>query len=274
MTYDAALDTSATTTALCVVTSRDGTVVFETTVPTEPEAIALALRPFGTRLRKVGHEATGWSAWLHRALEDLGLPMVLLETRHAAAALAAQRNKTDRNDARGLAQLVRSGWLKPVHVKSLEANRMKLLLAHRRTLKRKLLDIENEVRQSMKMFGYMVGRRVQRASFEARVRELVEGDALVAGATACMLRAWAAMWEEYRRLHKLLVQIVGADELCRRFCEIPGVGPVVAMNLPGGDRRSRALRQVQDRRRPLWPDAAAAPVGDLDRHRRPHLAGR
>lgn len=229
MTYDAALDTSATTTALCVVTSRDGTVVFETTVPTDPEAIAMALRPFGGRLRKVGHEATTWSSWLHRALEDLGVPMVLLETRHAAAAMAAQRNKTDRNDARGLAQLVRSGWFKPVHVKSHEANRIKLLLAHRRTLKRKLLDIENEVRQSLKLFGYMVGRRVQRSTFEARVRELIEGDELISAATACMLRAWSALWDEYRRLHKLLVQIAGQDELCRRFCGIPGVGPVTSL---------------------------------------------
>lgn len=229
MTYDAALDTSATTTALCVVTSRDGTVVFEATVPTDPEAIAMALRPFGGRLRKVGHEATTWSSWLHRALEDLGLPMVLLETRHAAAAMAAQRNKTDRNDARGLAQLVRSGWFKPVHVKSHEASRIKLLLAHRRTLKRKLMDIENEVRQSLKLFGYMVGRRVQRATFEARVRELIEGDELISAATACMLRAWSALWDEYRRLHKLLVQIAGQDELCRRFCGIPGVGPVTSL---------------------------------------------
>jgi transposase len=78
----------------------------------------------------------------------MGLPMVLLETRHAAAAMAAQRNKTDGNDARGLAQLVRSGWFKPVHVKSHEANRIKLLLAHRRTLERKLMDIKNEVHQS------------------------------------------------------------------------------------------------------------------------------
>lgn len=243
MTYDAALDTSATTTALCVVTSRDGTVVFETTVPTDPEAIALALQPFGGRLRKVGHEATTWSSWLHRALEDLGVPMVLLETRHAAAVLAAQRNKTDRNDARALAQLVRSGWFKPVHVKSHEANRIKLLLAHRRTLKRKLLDIENEVRQSLKLFGYMVGRRVQRATFEARVRALIEGDELIAACTGCMLRAWSALWDEYRRLHKLLVQIAGQDELSRRFCAIPGVGPVTALTFQAAiDDPSRFTR--------------------------------
>jgi transposase len=115
-----------------------------------------------------------------------------------------QRNKTAKNDARGLAQLVRSGWFKPVHAKSREANRMKLLLAHRRTLKRKLLDIENEVRQSLKMFGYVVGPRVQRATFQSRIRALVCDDPLLSGATDCMLRCWSALWDEYRKLHKLL----------------------------------------------------------------------
>ena len=229
MQYDAALDTSATTTAICVVNSRDGAVVLEASATTDPDAIFRVLAPYAPRLRLVGHEATTWSAWLHRELEARGVPMVMLETHHAARMLEAQRNKTDKNDARGLAQLVRSGWFKPVHAKSDEANRMKLLLAHRRTLKRKLLDIENEVRQSLKMFGYMVGPRVQRGSFVTRVRALTGDDPLLSGTTECLLRCWSVLWDEYRKLHKLLVQIVGRDEVCQRWCEIPGVGPVTAM---------------------------------------------
>ena len=229
MKLHAALDTSATTTALCIVNGRDGSIVLETTVTTNPEAIFLVLKPYLPRLQRVGHEATSWSAWLHRELEASGVPMVLLETHHTARMLEAQRNKTDKNDARGLAQLVRSGWFKPVHAKSDASNRIKLLLAHRRTLKRKLMDIENEVRQSLKMFGLMVGRRVQRASFEARVSALVADDPLLAGTTSCMLRCWAVLWTEYKRLHALLVQLVGQDELCRRLCRIPGVGPVTAL---------------------------------------------
>ena len=96
--------------------------------------------------------------------------MVLLESRQAAAALKIQRNKTDRSDAHGLAQLVRTGWFRPVHVKSVESHRLLLLLTHRRTLKRKLPDIENEVRQSLKVFGLMLGPRIQRRSFETRAR--------------------------------------------------------------------------------------------------------
>ncbi|MGE3872963.1 MAG: IS110 family transposase [Parvibaculaceae bacterium] len=223
--FDVGLDTSASTTAMCIINSRDGTVVLETSVPTDPEAIIQVLEPYLARLHLVGHEATGWSAWLHRELEARGVPVVLLETHHAARMLEAQRNKTDKNDARGLAQLVRSGWFKPVD----GSNRLKLLLAHRRTLKRKLMDIENEVRQSLKMFGLMTGKRVQRSRFPARVRALIAGDALLEGSTECMLRCWAVLWDEYRKLHALLVRLAGGDELLRRLCGIPGVGPVTAV---------------------------------------------
>lgn len=167
MKLDAALDTSATTTAVCVVNSRDGSIILETSVLTDPDAIFRVLEPYASRLNLVGHEATSCSAWLHRELEKRGIPMVLLETHRAAPMLEAQRNKTDRNDARGLAQLVRSGWFERAHARSDAANRMKLLLEHRRTLKRKLLDIENEIRPSLKMFGLMVGPRVQRAASSA-----------------------------------------------------------------------------------------------------------
>ena len=198
MKLSAALDTSSTNTAICVVNSRDGTVVFEASVATDPAIIFEALAPYLPRLDKVGHEAGSVAPWLHRELMSLGLPMVLLETRQAAAALEAQRNKTDKNDARGLAHLVRAGWYRPVHVKSQESHKIRLLLGHRRTLKRKLLDIENEIRQSLKVFGLMVGPRVQRATFVARVHQLVACDRLIAGVTDCMLRAWKALWAEYK----------------------------------------------------------------------------
>jgi transposase len=96
--------------------------------------------------------------------------MVLLETRrHGGAALEVQRNKSDNNDARGLAYLVHSGWYRPGHVKSVQNHKLRLLLSHRRTLKRKLRDIENETRHSLKVLGLRAGARVQRTSFEALI---------------------------------------------------------------------------------------------------------
>jgi transposase len=105
MKLDAAFDTSATTTEICIVNSRDGAVVLETSARTDPHDLYRVLSPYLARLHRVGLEAGAWSPWLYRELVARGVPMVLLGTRHAAAALKAQRNKTDRNDARGLTQL-------------------------------------------------------------------------------------------------------------------------------------------------------------------------
>lgn len=102
MKLSAALDTSTRKTAICVVNSRDGSVKFETTVATDPAIIFAAPAPYRARLDRVGHEAASVSPWLHRELNAMGLSMVLLETRHSAAALKGQRNNTDKNDARGL----------------------------------------------------------------------------------------------------------------------------------------------------------------------------
>ena len=136
MEYFAGLDVGVKATAICVVNSA-GAVVLEASAETTADAIHQALEGYARRLRRVGHEAGALSPWLHRGLQRLGLDVVLLETRHVHAALKAQRNKTDRNDARGVAQLVRSGWYRDVHVKSEDSYRLRLLLTHRWTLKRK-----------------------------------------------------------------------------------------------------------------------------------------
>jgi transposase len=227
MEYFAGLDVSMKETSICVIDGK-GEIVAETTSATDPEAIGAVLKGFADRLRRVGHEAGALSPWLHRALRKRGLPVFCLETRHVHAALKAQRNKTYRNDARGIAQLVRSGWFKPVHVKSEESYRLRLLLGHRRVLKRKFLDIENEIRHSLKVFGVRLGS-VSRGEFEAKVRDATAADPMLAAMTEVMLRARAALWEEFKRLHNLLVHIVGRDLVSRRLMSVPGVGPVVAL---------------------------------------------
>ena len=127
-------------TSICVIDGA-GSIVLEATVATEPEAICRALRKHLPRLRRVGHEAGSLSPWLQPELTRLGLPAVCLEARHTRAALAAQRNKTDRADARGIAHIMRTGWFRQVHVKSRDSYRLRLLLNQRSNLKRKFLDI-------------------------------------------------------------------------------------------------------------------------------------
>jgi transposase len=225
--YFAGLDVSMKETSICVVDAK-GVVMEQTAVPTEPEAIAEALAAYGKSLKRVGHEAGALSPWLHSALLKLKLPVACLETRHVRAAMAAQRNKTDATDALALAHIVRTGWFRTVYVKSDASYRLRLLLLQRRNLKRKYLDIENSIRHSLKVFGMRVGR-VGRLKFEARIRELIGDDRMILAMIEPMLKVREVMWEQYGRLHKLLVQIVGRDELCRRYLHIPGVGPVTAL---------------------------------------------
>ena len=229
MEYFAGLDVGVKETAICVVNSA-GAVVLEASAETTADAIHQALEGYAGRLRRVGHEAGALSPWLHRGLQRLGLEVVLLETRHVHAALKAQRNKTDRNDARGIAQMMRLGWYRAVHVKSLEMQKLRTLLSNRRLLKRKLIDMENHIRGTLRVYGLRVGR-IGRGGFDARIRELIaDMDYVFEAMVLTMLETRQAVLEGYNRLHKVLLRVVANDPLCRRFMTIPGVGPVAALS--------------------------------------------
>ena len=264
MEYFAGLDVATEETAICLIDGA-GSIVLEATVATEPEAICKALRKHLPRLRRVGHEAGSLSPWLQTELTKLGLPAVCLEARHTRAALAAQRNKTDRADARGIAHIMRTGWFRQVHVKSRDSYRLRLLLNQRSNLKRKFLDIENAIRHSIKAFGIKVGR-VSSGQFEARVRELVADDPLIAGLTDRMLRARAALWQEYLQLHQVVVAMVARDETCARFMRIPGVGPISALAFktavddPRRFRRSRTVGTYLGLTSRRWQSGAAIDI--------------
>jgi transposase len=159
----------------------------------------------------------------------MGLPVIVVEAVHMQKALSAQRNKTDRNDARGIAHMMRVGWFRQVHVKDDDNQRLRVLLSGRRLLKRKLVDIENGLRGSLKAFGIKIGG-VSRSNFETRALELVDAaEPLLRDVISGMLSVRRAVWAEYKRLHNALVRVVRQDAVCRRFTTIPGVGPVTAL---------------------------------------------
>ena len=136
-------------------------------------------------LSELGLEAGPLSQWLYSALAEAGLPVICVETRHMKAALSAQINKSDRNDARGIAQMMRVGLYRPVHVKTLASQKRRMLLTSRQLLQAKALDIENDLRGTLRNFGLKVGIGV---------------------------------------LHRQLLEIVRHDEVCRRLMTTPGVG--------------------------------------------------
>jgi transposase len=232
MKYFAGLDVSLEETSLCVV-DGEGAIVAERKVASEPWAIAESLRAMGLGFERVGLEAGPLSPWLHDGLRAEGLPAICVETRQMKAALRAMRNKTDRNDARGIAQVMRTGWFRFVHVKSPESQELRLLLTHRKLLQRKALDIENEIRGTLKAFGLKVGK-VSRGRFATRVGALVADRSRLRAATEPMLKARAALMAEFDRLHRMVLEVVRGDLLCRRLMTIPGVGPVTALAFKTG----------------------------------------
>lgn len=227
MEFYAGLDVSLELTSVCVVDDA-GKVVREGKVASDPDAIELFLAGCGVHLKRVGLEAFSFSAWLFSALDEKGVPVFCIETRHAKAALNAMLNKTDKNDARGIAQLMRTGWFRAVHVKSSEAQALRVLLTGRKAMLGKVLDMENMIRGLIRPFGLKVGQ-VSTGKFEARVRELVAGLAAMEQIVEPLLAARAAMRLQFSKLHRMALAAARRDEAARRMMSVPGVGAIVAL---------------------------------------------
>lgn len=194
----------------------------------EPEALAGYLGGLGLALDRVGLEAGALSQWLYAGLRAAGFAVVRLETRHVKAALSAMIVKTDRGDARGIAQLLRMGWFRAVHVKTPAAQELRALLAARRLLQAKLIDVELSLRGILRGFGLKLGA-VTRARFAGRVRELVSGHDMLTTLSEAMLRAREGLRQEFNRLHAQLLRLTRCDAVSRRLMTVPGVGAVVAI---------------------------------------------
>ena len=228
MDYFAAIDVSLEESSVCVVDGT-GKIIREAKVASEPEALVAWFAESGLKFTPIGLEAGPLSRWLHAGLTAAGLVAILIETRHLRAALSAMKVKTDRNDARGMAQLIRMGWFRPVHVKTVPAQEIRALLTGRKLLQIKLRDIELGIRGLLRGFGLKVGR-VSEGKYDARIRELATGHPMLEPVAAAMLQARASLRAEYAKLHRMLLRIVRADAVCRRFMTAPGIGAVVAVS--------------------------------------------
>ena len=245
MEHYAGIDVSLEQSSVCVVDGA-GRIVREAKVASEPEALIWFIGQLGLVVTRIGLEAGPLSQWLHAGLTQVGLEVVLLETRQVKAALSAMVVKTDRKDARGIAQLLRMGWFRPVHCKSPRAQEVRALLVGRKLLQGKLLDVELSIRGILRGFGLKVGA-VSKGRFACRIRELVTGQAMLERVIEPMLRAREALRAEYHALHRTMLGIVREDTTCRRLMTVPGVGALVAITFtsaidnPGRFKRSRAV---------------------------------
>jgi transposase len=243
MGYFAGLDVSLEETAICVVDDA-GKIVREARVASEPEALVAFFSECGMRMERVGLEACSSAAWLSTALTEAGIPAICLEARQAKAAMGAMPNKTDRNDARGIAQIMRTGWYRAVHVKSPSCRSWRALLTARRMVLNKRRDVENGIRALLREAGLKVGMP-SRKDFPARVRELVADDKVLKSLAESLLSVVEVMTREVDRLTKRVLDEVRVEPTCRRLMTAPGVGPLTALafratiDQPGRFRRSR-----------------------------------
>jgi transposase len=216
------LDVSLASVAICVI-DEDGRVLWEGKAAGDPEAVRVTLEPWLGKIEQVGLEAGPTSEWMGGQLLAAGFQVACLETRHVKAALSAMVVKTDRNDARGIAQIVRAGWFKAVHVKSAGSQRHRTLTTARNFLVRSMAATEQAIRGLLRPFGLKVGA-VTRRRFAGRVHELVADDLALAAIIQPLPRAHERLVAETAQLHRLVLQTVRADPICRRLMTMPGMG--------------------------------------------------
>jgi transposase len=263
MDHFVGLDVSVKETSICIV-DETGKIVREVKAASEPNALLQVLTNPAYRLNRIGLEAGPLSQWLFSVLAEAGLPVICVETRHMRAALKAQINKTDRNDARGIAQMMRAGLYRPVHVKTLRSQKLRMLLTHRKLLQSKAIAIENDLRATLRNFGLKVGM-VGAVKFEARIKELVDNIPDLAILVEPLLIVRRALREQFGILHRRLLAVVRDDDVCRQLMTVPGVGPVVALtyratvDVPARFRNSKAVGAV------LGLTPAKYQSGEIDR---------
>ncbi|WP_026186977.1 IS110 family transposase [Ensifer sp. BR816] len=249
MKHYAGLDVSVKETSVCIA-DASGKICWEKRVVSHPEDLIAILSDPALNLERVGLEAGPMSQWLFEGLAKAGFPVFCIETRHTKAFLkASQTNKSDRNDARGIAQMMRVGLFKNVHVKTLTSQKRRALLTARSLLQEKAIALENDMRGLLRNFGLKVGV-VSGGTFEERIRELVEADPDLAEIMEPLLAGRRKLREELAKLDKRVVHEAKCDEVCKRLMTVPGVGPVVSLayvstiDIPSRFRHSRAVGAV------------------------------
>ena len=238
------LDVSLASAAVCVLDEK-GKIATEAQVASAPEALVAFLRKLAHEIAAIGLEAGPLSHWLHKGLTDAGFEPVLMETRQVKAALKAMPIKTDRRDAEGIARLLQMGWFRPVHCKSVSSQEMRALLASRKAVLDAIIRMELSLRGVLRNFGLKLGR-VSKGRYEARVRELIAGNAMLEAAAEPILRARADLRRELAGLEKLVRNLAKRDPVCRLLMTMPGVGHVIALTFMSAIDDPERFRRSKD----------------------------
>ncbi len=227
MSYYAGIDVSLEASYVCVI-DGSGKILREARVVSEPEAPIAWFGSLALELTRIGLEAGPLSQWLYAAMRDAGLAVELLETRHVRNAFKIMPVKTDRKDAHGIAELMRLGWFRPVHCKSMEAQETRAMLTARKLVQKALHEVEMSLRGVLRGFRLKVGK-VAPTQFEGRIRELVEGHPSLEVIATAMLAVRATLRQEFNGFEKRLRTMARSDMRARLLMSVPGVGTIVAL---------------------------------------------
>ena len=227
MNYYAGIDVSLEASSVCVIDGT-GKIVREGKIASEPEALIAWLSALGLSLTRIGLEAGPLSQWLYAAMRAAGLAVELLETRHVHNAFKTMPVKTDRKDARGIAELIRLGWFRPVHCKSMEAQETRAILTARKLVQKGLHAVESSLRGILRGFGLKVGKATA-AEFEARIKELVAGHPSLEALATSMLAVRAVLRREFNGFERRLRATARNDTRARLLMTTPGVGTIVSL---------------------------------------------
>ena len=238
------LDVSLASTAVCVLDEK-GKVATEAQVASTPEALVSFMAKLPHEIAAIGLEAGPLSHWLHKGMTDAGFEAVLMETRQVKGALKAMPIKTDRRDAEGIARLLLMGWFRPVHCKSVSSQEMRALLTSRKSVLDAIIRMEISLRGVLRNFGLKLGL-ISKGRYEARVRELVAGNAMLEAATEPILGARAALRREFAELEKLVCTLARQDRACRLLMTMPGVGHVIALTFKSAIDDPERFRRSKD----------------------------
>ena len=227
MEYYVGLDVSLKQTAVCIVDQK-GAVRHEAMIPSDPEAIADFVQAHVESVVRIGLESGPTSTWLWTELNKMGLPVICIDARHAKAALKMQINKSDRNDAVGIARIMQTGWYREVRVKALDSHAIKALLVSRALLVKIKRDIENQIRGLLKNLGLVIGR-AKMNTFKTRAQELIEDKPALIAVVEPLLIAREAIAQQIADLDRKVMRLARNDAQVRRFMTTPGIGPITAL---------------------------------------------
>ena len=221
------LDVSLKDTAISI--RQDGKRIWRGKCASDPQLLAEMVRKHAPHAKRVVFETGPLSTWFYHALMAEGLPAICIEARHAQKILNETLNKTDANDADGLAQLAEAGFYKAVRVKSFDTMLTRTLAGARNQLLTISTQLSNQIRGVLKTFGIIVPKGTGRV-FDGNVRELLDGRDALAQFILPLLEAWRDIRKRAVDLSRQLVAAARQSQATQLLMTIPGVGAVTAVS--------------------------------------------